>query len=567
MPYCLILSRKLILIPGEPIYLRYAFGVLVAGDSRDFVYKYKPPTYMNTVISALPSESVSFHVDPSDQLNITDEMSYVFEREMTWHSTALTQSTIYNQYFNVHLIPQGSAYLYLHGLDGAPRDLMYTSIIINYVKPQLSKDILILIMSQQNSTTGQIPYSLAGNGRIADALGLHAKPSDLDIYFLWGLAEYISATGDTKFLFDTIQFFCSHQLNATNICDKDTVLQHAKLSYNHLMKFIGIGESGLLKIGDGDWDDGIVLSTCLSAFGIKNFLSAKLTKAYGESIPNTQQALYVLPLMSSIVKKVDEKFASDLLSSVTLFKQALMKQLNGNYFNRAVFKDIFNRSVLLSDLNLQAQVWPLITGFAHEIGIENRLIEIIRRQLDDPTPNGAASQAGGQVWPCILQLLTWSYINRNYTQLAWRSLFKNTFANHAKIFPSVWYNIWSGPDGILSKDGSTWSSPVTPMTDFPVMNSNPHVMSLFAALKTVARIQPSFDGDGLSIDLTYCKTNFSLNFPLIQLNFSLSTGLKGVYRAANDGKLNVHVIKPNFQLTTIPLVFVNGQELSFQALF
>ncbi|CAF4696544.1 unnamed protein product, partial [Rotaria sp. Silwood2] len=543
MPYCLILSRHLTLAPGQTIYLRYAFGVVIADDSRNFVYKYRKSNYTNNIISALQAESVYFHIDPSDQLNITNEMSYVFQREMNWHSTVLIQSTIYNEYFNVHLIPQGSAYLYLHGLDGAPRDLVLTSIVVNYLKPKLSKDILILIMSQQNSTTGQLPYSFAGNGMIADALGLHAKPSDLDIYFLWGLAEYISATGDTKFLFDTVQFYCSHQLNASNnTCNNGTVLEHAKLSYYHLITFIGIGESGLLKISDGDWDDGIVVSTCISPFGIKNLLSYKLTEEYGESIPNTEQALYVLPLISSIVKIVDEKFASQLLSHINSLKQALKKQFNGYYFNRAIFKNIFNKSVIL-------------------------LIETIYQQLDDITPNGAALQAGGQVWSSISQLLTWSYVNCNYTKLAWRSLFKNTFANYAKLFPSIWYNIWSGPDGILSTDGSTWSSPVTPMTDFPVMNSNPHVMPLFATLKMAAQIQPSFNGNGLSIDLTHCKTNFNLNFPLIQLNLNLSMGLKGIYRAANDGKLNLYIIKPNFQSIVISLAFVNGQELSFETLF
>ena len=102
------------------------------------------------------------------------------------------------------------------------------------------------------------------------------------------------------------------------------------------------------------------------------------------------------------------------------------------------------------------------------------------------------------------------------------------------------------------------------MTDFPVMNSNPHVMSLFATLKTTARIQPSFNGDGLSIDLRQCKTNFNLHFSLIQLNFNLSTGLDGIYYANNDGKLNLYVTKLNLHSIVIRLVFSKGQKLTFQ---
>jgi hypothetical protein len=47
----------------------------------------------------------------------------------------------------------------------------------------------------------------------------------------------------------------------------------------------------------------------------------------------------------------------------------------------------------------------------------------------------------------------------------------------------VWLGVMAGPDGWNSIGGSypggTWVSPVTPMTDFPVSNSNPDSMFLF----------------------------------------------------------------------------------------
>lgn len=450
MPYCLILVRELSLEPGETVHLRYAFGAVAAEESQEFIEKYRV-TNLRTSLDALQSETVHFQVNPSDRLNINETMSVVFEREMSWHSVSLLQSTIYNEYFRTHLISQGSTYLYLHGLDGAPRDHILTLIVINYLKPNLSRDILILLMSQQNVTTGHFPYSFAGDGLIADALGLHEKPSDLDIYFLWGLAEYISATGNLDFLSKIVPFYCVHSRNESYRCLNGTVLVHAKLSYQHLIIFIGIGESGLLKLGDGDWDDGIVISTCLSQFGIEHLLSDHLTKDFGESIPNTQQALYVLPRIAAVVQHTDPQSASSLLFHVDGFREALVKKFNGPYFHRAVFKNIFNESIIISELNLQAQVWPLISRLAMEMGVEEQLIETIRQHLDDGTPNGAAMQPDGQVWPAISQLLTWAYISSNQPQLAWRSLYKNSFAKHAELFPEIWYNIWSGPDGINSR--------------------------------------------------------------------------------------------------------------------
>jgi hypothetical protein len=300
---------------------------------------------------------------------------------------------------------------------------------------------------------------------------------------------------------------------------------------------------------------------------MKHHLSDKLTKDYGESIPNTQQAVYVLPLISAVIKSIDGQFASDLLVHIDSFKKALVKHFNGNYFHRAVFKNIFNQSIVITDLNLQAQVWPLITRMAKEMNIEDRLIATVRYRLDETTINGVALQSGGQVWPGISQLLTWSYIHCDYPTLAWRLLYKHTFANHADAFPSVWYNIWSGPDGIQSTDGSTWHSPVTPMTDFPVMNSNPHAMALFAILKVAVQLQPSLTGDGLTINLVHCKANLTLKLPLIQIRFNRTIGLTGVYSAYNDGNLNLYIIKPDSQSIKIPLKFRRGQQLPFQILF
>src|SRR5690606_389377 len=135
-------------------------------------------------------------------------------------------------------------------------------------------------------------------------------------------------------------------------------------------------------------------------------------------------------------------------------------------------------------IDLEAQPWALISGLAERQGVVDQLIDSVDSLLDNPSPIGAPLVEHGAVWPAISQLLTWGYV-RHRPDLAWRSFCRNTFSARANEFPNIWFNVWSGPDGVNSKTalldaGGTWSSPVTPMTDFPAMNNNQHAMSLLA---------------------------------------------------------------------------------------
>lgn len=68
-------------------------------------------------------------------------------------------------------------------------------------------------------------------------------------------------------------------------------------------------------------------------------------------------------------------------------------------------------------------------------------------------------------------------------------LHEQSLAAHAAAYPHVWYGIWSGPDSYNSamgdREGETFVQPATPMTEFPVMNSNAHAGPLLALLKVM----------------------------------------------------------------------------------
>ena len=137
------------------------------------------------------------------------------------------------------------------------------------------------------------------------------------------------------------------------------------------------------------------------------------------------------------------------------------------------------------------------------------------------------------VWPAVSQLLTWGYTRSRHQSLAWRSLKRHTFSTRARAFPARWYSVWSGPDGINAADaadpGGTWHSPVTPMTDFPVMNANQDAMALLAMLR-VCGIEPAPEGDGLTIAPQAPPERFVLDLPLIYLDVAPGR-IAGEYRA------------------------------------
>lgn len=535
MPCCLVLRHDLHLEPRGTTRLRLAFGTVRPGESLQFLAKYRAGERLPDILQRWQNQLAYFTTgQPRDAC---------LQREMAWHAYNLLSATVQHDYYGVHFVPQGSAYLYLHGADGVPRDQGLFVLPLTYLRPPLARDTLRLIMRLTHAGDGAIPYAFSGYG-VHDGAIVHTHPSDLDLFFMLALSEYLSATGDMAFLDHEEPFYPPGERPVT--VTGQTVLDHIRVAAHHLMHAIGVGEHGLLRIGDGDWSDSIVLETVL-----RNPLAVSFgnSKAHGESIPNTQMALYVLPLIAALIETRDPELAGALRAFARGLKHAVAGQWSrqGNWYHRAILRDRLNRPVVwdAGRINLEAQVWALISGLAAETGREIDLIESIMTRLDDPSPIGATLGEGGMVWPAVSQLLTWGYTRRR-PDLAWRSLQRHTFAAHARAFPDVWINTWSGPDGIDGpggeNPGGTWCSPLTPMTDFPVMNANQDAMALLGLLR-VCGIEPSPAGDGLVIAPQAPPEQFVLELPLLRLEVSPAR-IAGEYRACVDGSRVLHVRVP-----------------------
>lgn len=572
MPYCLVMRHDLHLEPGETKKLRFAYGARLNPDqSLDFLNEYsRDVKELEETVQSWKKQLIYF----------SNGTSSVMPWEMSWHAYNLLSATLYSQFYETHYIPQGSAYLYLHGADGAPRDQALFALPLVYIRPALAREILILLMRMRDSQTLALPYSFVGNGAQDNALGLHAKPSDLDLFFLLALGEYLSATGDQKFLYEEYPLYRSGRPPSQG--PRLTVLQHIQAAFKHLEETIKLGPHQLIGIGSGDWDDAIVATR-----SFRPTFDRDKTMEEGESVPNSQMALYVLPLVASLIEPHNIVLAAKMQAYASSLKTAVRGQWNAEkkWFYRAWVWDRLRKNDPIGNnsLSLQSQVWPLISGLAKEMGIEEELINTIKTQLDDDNPTGAMLEPTGQVWPAVSQLLTWGY-QHSRPDLAWRSLNRHTFAIHANVFPSVWFNIWTGPDGTNShkmpNPGGTWASPVTPMTDLPGMNANQDAMALLGLLR-VCGIEPSRVGRGLEIHPKAPVDRYILKTELLDLDVAPGR-IAGTYHAANEGSITLSVTVPphaadvkasvnsvpleaqRTQVISIPLKFTKGEAILFE---
>ncbi|MFN7952668.1 MAG: hypothetical protein U0610_13170 [bacterium] len=526
-PLCLVLRHDVVLEPGASHTLRFAYGSIAPGRS----------------LRALVEPARRADAFARSQAQRRAELGFLstgedaaLAREIAWHSAALPAATAYHGYYGTHVTVQGSAYLYLQGIDGAPRDQSLFALPLTYLRPDLARENLRFVMRLTRAADGQIVYTFGGHG-FASGLGVHELPSDLDLFFLMALSEYVAATGDVGFLDERVPFRGPGELapGATST----SVLDHARAAARHLFEVVGTGENGLIRVRDGDWSDGVVASNVIAAGN--DGVNWGHTLAHGESCSNTGMALWVLPLAAQVLEPFDPALAERLRAPVASLGAALDRQWAGSWYTRAVLRDRDDQPVILGErsIDLEAQPWPMIAGAARGERLA-ALVESIRSDLDDPSPVGAPLWPGGQVWPAVSQLLSWGY-TRASDELAWRSLEHHALFTRAETFPESWIGIWTGPDALESRgSGATWSSIVTPMTDFPALNQNPHAMALLAALR-VAGIEPT--GDGLRVDPHVPRAAFTLDFPLVRLDVDAAR-VEITYRPIVDGTRTLHVRVP-----------------------
>jgi hypothetical protein len=462
-------------------------------------------------------------------------------RETKWHSYYTRSACYFDEYFNLHKFPQGSIYLFGHGLDGAIRDYMLFLNSIIFINSQLAREYLTYAISFMEPN-GKLPYSIYGFAKTFTK-SVHSKPSDLYIFLIWGILEYVYTTRDFKFLQEKVPFYPK----STN--KESTVIEKLYIAFDYLFSDkVGFGEHGLIKCNDGDWSDGISLM-------VKN---RKKFIEYGESNFNSTFTLYIIPKAIPLLKKYNPELAKLCEMKYNELKKAVLDSWNGSWFFRGW--DGLNTPIGDKNIYLEHHNWLLISEIL-EKEQATKLINEIYKNLDKPSPIGQfisyppekttlkilpkGWDVNGGVWHAMNSLLTWGYSKYDYEK-AYNSLLKNSLTHRADAYPDIWYGIWSGPDAYIAdyaeNAGQAFYHLLTPMCDFPLMNLNVHACYLLSIIK-MAGIEAYYDA--ILIDPKIVNQNFKFKSPLISIN-SDENQLSIDFYPIKSENLKICIKKPNW---------------------
>ncbi|HOO56144.1 MAG TPA: hypothetical protein PLN69_04925 [bacterium] len=507
---CLCAGSMFELEPGEEKKLSFIFGYSPRDDSLRLTEKYRKPVSRGVDFMELNSRGWK-SASPVFSITGSDDDAWA-GRETRWHAYYTQSALLYDEYFENHYLPQGSAYEYLHGLRGAVRDIALFLSGYIYINPGRSAEILEYLFRTM-APGGRLMYAVHGYGR-ATGMMAHEKPSDLQLFLLWALTEYVFFTGDYAFLDRQVPFFPK---SAGTGSIREKVIE----SLNYLVNEIGLGEHGLIRVGDGDWSDGISLFTN----------NRRRFVADGESMFNSAMALYVLPRVAALLAESEPGVAESLRTLHAGLKKSVLDSFNGKWFPRAY--DGEGKPIGDRELFLDHHTWLLIS---RELPphMAKSVIDNIHNRLDRPSSFGQyvlhppqkilfntyapGWDVNGGVWFAMNYLLSWGYGYYDRA-LAWNAFRKNSMAMKATLDPAIWYGIWSGPDSFNAdyapRPRETYFHLPTPMTDFPVMNLNWHACYLGALMK-LCGIEPGPDGISPAPLLPF--DTFSIGMPTFELN-------------------------------------------------
>ena len=522
----LLLERKFSLQPGESRTLTFLYGYIPSGFDLDgLVSKYR-----QSASTALRDSCAQWK---KSGLHFSTETEPWVEREITWNHYCLRSGFTYDSFFHQHIISQAGIYQYTMGFQGAARDPLQHALPFLFSDPELVKQVLRYTLKEVRPD-GSIPYGVVGHGQIMPTVSDNS--SDMPMWLLWTVSEYILATRDVRFLDSEIVTMYGPDPNALRGegAGRDTVRNLLARCYKHLTDDVKTGQHGLMRMLQDDWNDALV-TAWVPQTNIKECLDK------GESVLNSAMAAYVFDYYARMLTYAGEQdgVTSPIRVTAEENRAAVRGQWAGKWFRRAW---------LGSDMGwlgekcmwLEPQPWALI-GKITDPDQTKTLVQSLDEQLRRPSPIGAiqltpgpdqeahgvwkmepGTSVNGGVWPSLNQTLIWALAALDGA-MAWDEWKKNSFARHAEIYPEIWYNTWSGTDVINSvnskEPGKTTGGAPFGWTDFPVLNMHTHACPLYSLAKL------------LGLEFTEAGVLLAPKIPLESFRFEST--LLGLIKTAN----------------------------------
>jgi len=474
----MIACKKLNIQPDESISLAYIYGYLPENfRAEKLVQKY------SEIYQSLPQKDTEKWKKQALTLSVTGE-PWV-ERETLWHSYMLRSARSFDSFFGEHILSQGNAYQYILGLQGAARDPLQHALPFIYTDGAVVREVLRYTLKEL-LPSGEVPYGIYGYGALVPS---PIVSSDLGLWLLWVMAEYVLAQKDRDFLYETLRPYPHHGKTQPH----QTVLQLLRRSLNFFITQTGTGQHGLSRLLQGDWNDNIV-------HGFVPNKEKKRVNKQGESVLTAVFAAFVLERFAQMLEYAKEPGYTEIRKYSAAQREAVRKQWNGKWFKRAYLSDKLGW-VGDKTLWLEPQPWAILCGAAD--AYTPTLLSSIDSYVRKPSPIGAmlmneslpeivfdeGTQTNAGVWPAINGTLI-KALTRVGSEKAWDEWKKNTLAHHAEVYPRLVSGIWSATDccnSVLAKDPGNTHYTLDPQkvrmsmnwTDFPVMNLHPHAWPLY----------------------------------------------------------------------------------------
>ncbi len=225
------------------------------------------------------------------------------------------------------------------------------------------QDTLALISSWPERTRQQIVLHASKQFEKGDVLhwwhehsnaGIRTYFSDDYLWLPYVLSEYVTRTGDISVLDEKTPYVEDKPMNGKrevydvyhNIEKYDSVYEHAKKAINYGLSRIN-EKNGILKIGDGDWNDGF-------------------SNIRGESVWLTFFMMNVLEKFIYLANiKSDYEIADEYEEKIETFKESILKNTwDEDHFVRAFFEDgeiLGSYSNNECKIDLISQAWAVIS--------------------------------------------------------------------------------------------------------------------------------------------------------------------------------------------------------------
>jgi len=552
----LLLERKLHLKPGERRTLTFLYGYLPQGSDLD------------SLIGKYRSSAHGAWADSSNQwkkkgLRFSTESEPWVEREVTWNHYYLRSGLTYDSFFHQHMLSQASIYQYVMGFQGAARDPLQHVLPFLFSDPEIVKEVLRYTLKEVRPD-GSIPYGIVGFGMPMPTTSDNS--SDMPMWLLWAVSEYILATRDTTFLDSGI--VAAYGPNA----GRDSVRGLLARCYRHLNEDVKTGQHGIMRMLHDDWNDALVMGWVPQAS-----LNECLEKS--ESVLNSAMAAYVFDYYALMLTYGgdDGRIATGIRRKAQEHKDAVRQQWTGKWFRRAWLGPT-QGWLGEKGMWIEPQPWAIIGGITDDEQTRV-LVQSIDHELRRPSPIGAiqindspdriatgvwktepgTSIAGG-VWPSLNQTLIWA-LARVDGAMAWDEWKKNSFARHAEVYPEIWYGAWSGPDVLNSASskhpGQTTGGPPFGWTDFPVLNMHTHACPLFSLAKLLGL---EFTDSGVILAPRLPLASFKFDSPLLGLAKS-ARGYEGWYNPSTRNTWSIRLSVAAEEAKHLQRVEVNGNRV------